>query len=159
MHWKTFLALLNWMCVVGMVSAAGPLSLDDDLKPRFVVMTDIGGDPDDRQSMVRFLLYSCDLKVEGLLTGFGWGHNARLTLKSVPQGTYAVYAYVWEETGPTAFTIALEGEDVRRYQSGSPGEWRRLGPWIVDIEDGDIHITSRDGDANFSGLEVWRRTP
>ncbi len=29
-------------------------------KPRVVVMTDIGGDPDVRQSIVRFLLYTCD---------------------------------------------------------------------------------------------------
>lgn len=44
-------------------------------KPRIVVMTDIGGDPDDRQSMVRFLLYACDFEVEGLCTGFGHGHS------------------------------------------------------------------------------------
>ncbi len=43
-------------------------------KPRIVVMTDIGGDPDDIQSMVRFLLYACDFEVEGLCTGFGHGH-------------------------------------------------------------------------------------
>lgn len=43
-------------------------------KPRIVVMTDIGGDPDDRHSMVRFHLYSCDFDVEGLCTGFGHGH-------------------------------------------------------------------------------------
>lgn len=93
-----------------------------------------------------------------MIHSFRWNHNASLRLTSVPRGTYAVYAYVWEETGPTSFTISLEGRDVRRYNSGSPGEWRRLGPWIVDVTDGDIHITSRDGDANFSGIEVWRRT-
>jgi hypothetical protein len=43
-------------------------------KTRVVVMTDIGGDPDDRQSMMRFLLYTCDFGVEGLCTGFGYGH-------------------------------------------------------------------------------------
>ena len=43
-------------------------------KPRLVVMTDIGGDPDDEQSLVRFLLYTCDFDVEGLCTGFGHGH-------------------------------------------------------------------------------------
>ena len=43
-------------------------------KPRVVVMTDIGGDPDDTQSMVRFLLYACDFEVEGLGAGFGHGH-------------------------------------------------------------------------------------
>ena len=40
-----------------------------------MVMTDIGGDPDDIQSMVRFLVYACDFEVEGLLTGLGHGHS------------------------------------------------------------------------------------
>jgi len=53
-------------------SPAGAMA--DEAKPRLVVMTDIGGDPDDRQSMVRFLLYACDFEVEGLCTGFGFGH-------------------------------------------------------------------------------------
>ena len=92
-----------------------------------------------------------------MIHSFRWDHEASLTLESVPDGTYAVYAYVWEETSPETFTISLEGEDVRRYNSGSPGEWRRLGPWTVEITDGDIHLTSRGGAANFSGIEVWRR--
>ena len=36
-------------------------------KPRVVVLTDIGGDPDDEESMVRFLLYSNEFDVEGLI--------------------------------------------------------------------------------------------
>src|SRR5215212_7139444 len=34
---------------------------------RIVVETDAGGDPDDEQSMVRFLLYSNDFDVEGII--------------------------------------------------------------------------------------------
>jgi len=36
-------------------------------KPRVVVLTDIAGDPDDQQSLVRFLLYSNEFDVEGLV--------------------------------------------------------------------------------------------
>ncbi len=70
--------------------ASQPLALPDDLKPRVVVMTDIGGDPDDEQWIVRFLLYSCDLHVEGLLTGFGHGHyeKTRPDLLRKPVGAY-----------------------------------------------------------------------
>ena len=46
-------------------------------KPRVVVMTDIGGDPDDMQSLVRYLLYACDFETEGFCTGFGHGHYKR----------------------------------------------------------------------------------
>jgi len=48
-----------------------------EAKPRVVVMTDIGGDPDDMQSLVRYLLYTCDLETEGFTTGFGHGHDKR----------------------------------------------------------------------------------
>ncbi len=36
-------------------------------RSRVIVLTDIGGDPDDQESMVRFLLYSNEFDVEGLL--------------------------------------------------------------------------------------------
>ena len=36
-------------------------------KPRIVVLTDFGEDPDDEQSMVRFLLYANEFDIEGLL--------------------------------------------------------------------------------------------
>ena len=38
-----------------------------DLKPRLVVLTDIGGDPDDQQSMVRLMAYSNEFEIEGLI--------------------------------------------------------------------------------------------
>jgi hypothetical protein len=36
-------------------------------RPRLVVLTDIGGDPDDQQSLVRLLLYSDEFDIEGLI--------------------------------------------------------------------------------------------
>jgi hypothetical protein len=36
-------------------------------KPRLILLTDIGGDPDDEESMVRFLLYSNEFDIEGLI--------------------------------------------------------------------------------------------
>jgi len=35
--------------------------------PRLLVLTDIGGDPDDQQSMVRLMLHACDFEIEGLI--------------------------------------------------------------------------------------------
>ena len=34
---------------------------------RVIIETDLGGDPDDEQSMVRFLLYTCEWDVEGII--------------------------------------------------------------------------------------------
>jgi hypothetical protein len=39
----------------------------DNLKPRLIVLTDIGGDPDDQQSMIRLMLYSNEFQIEGLI--------------------------------------------------------------------------------------------
>lgn len=36
-------------------------------KPRLVVLTDIGGDPDDQQSLIRLLLYASEFDIEGIV--------------------------------------------------------------------------------------------
>ena len=48
-------------------------------KPRLVVLTDIGGDPDDQQSMVRLLAYANEFDVEALVatSRMGHGHDVR----------------------------------------------------------------------------------
>lgn len=38
-------------------------------KPRLIVLTDIGGDPDDQQSMVRLMTYSNEFSIESLVAG------------------------------------------------------------------------------------------
>ena len=78
-------------------------------------------------------------------------------MTGIPQGTYAVYAYVWEDNNPETFSISLEERVVARdYYSGVQGEWHRVGPWIVAVTDGRLEITSAGGAANFSGIEVWK---
>ncbi len=37
-------------------------------KPRLLVTTDIGGDPDDTQSLIRLMLYTCDFEIEGIIS-------------------------------------------------------------------------------------------
>ena len=36
-------------------------------RPRLVVLTDIGGDPDDQQSMIRLMTYANEFEIEGLI--------------------------------------------------------------------------------------------
>ena len=38
-----------------------------ELKPRIIVLTDISNEPDDEESMVRFLVYSNEYDVDGLI--------------------------------------------------------------------------------------------
>jgi len=57
--------LLLWL-TGPLASAAAPLS-ETLTKPRLLVLTDIGNEPDDSESMVRLLLYANELDIEGLV--------------------------------------------------------------------------------------------
>ena len=75
-------------------------------KPRVVVMTDIDGEPDDRQSMVRFLLYTCDFDVEGLCIGFGRGHY-ETTRPELIREIVDAYGKVLPRLWGTTFSISI----------------------------------------------------
>ncbi len=93
-----------------------------------------------------------------MIHSFRWNRQASITLTNVPEGKYAVYLYVWEETEPTTFQIRLHGRVVvQDFYSGSAGRWQRLGPLSTTAANGEIAITTSGGDANLSGIEVWRR--
>ncbi|MFA6286193.1 MAG: DUF1593 domain-containing protein [Opitutaceae bacterium] len=44
-----------------------PLLALADSRPRLLILTDIGGDPDDQQSLVRLLVYANEFQIEGLV--------------------------------------------------------------------------------------------
>jgi hypothetical protein len=54
------------LCLI-LLACTGPSLLVADDKPRLIVLTDMGADPDDEQSLVRLLLYSNQLDVEGIV--------------------------------------------------------------------------------------------
>jgi hypothetical protein len=75
----------------------------------------------------------------------------------VPPGTYQVFLYVWEDNAPQVFDLFVQGKEVLKgYNSGPAGHWDKLGPWTAVVTDTVIEVKSAGGDANFSGLEVWR---
>ncbi len=85
--------------------------------------------------------------------------DLRLNLTAVPAGKYLVYLYTWEDNAPQSFSISLEGKVVQSgYNSGSAGRWARLGPYAATITDGTLSLGATGGNANFSGIEVWRIT-
>ena len=75
--WKngvTCTPLIAFLAAVGIViglspvaSAASEVRLAQTEKQRVIVLTDISNEPDDEQSMVRFLMYSNEYDVEGLI--------------------------------------------------------------------------------------------
>lgn len=60
---------MRWTCslagVICLVLVGGDLSAEE--RPRLMVLTDIGGDPDDQQSMIRLMVYSNEFEIEGLI--------------------------------------------------------------------------------------------
>lgn len=51
----------------------------DTHKKRLIVLTDIGADPDDTQSMCRLLLYSNEIDIEGIIASTSIWRPARTT--------------------------------------------------------------------------------
>lgn len=94
-HKKNRLSLLNGLCALVWAIAcwsAAPAYAQagrETLRPRIVVTAD--PELDDLNSLIRFLLYSTDLRVEGLVyasSQFHWKGDGKGTLKSVPGREY-----------------------------------------------------------------------
>jgi len=86
-----------------------------------------------------------------------WGGQIDVDLLEVPAGEYQVCLYVWEDNDSTTFSLSVNDRQVvKKYSSGSAGTWRRLGPWPTKVTGSVIRVSARGGDANLSGLEVWR---
>jgi hypothetical protein len=77
----------------------------------------------------------------------------------VPAGAYQVYLYCWEDNDNQVYDILLNGREVKKgHNSGTAGHWDKLGPWPVTVSDnGVIEIRTTGGDANLSGLEIWKK--
>jgi hypothetical protein len=59
--------IVPFMACLLMLLCSLPAVAEDTAKQRIVILTDIGADPGDQQSLVRLLLYSNELNIEGLL--------------------------------------------------------------------------------------------
>jgi len=55
------------LLALSVAAVTGAATADEVTKPRLIVLTDIGGDPDGQQSMVRLLLYANEFDIEGLI--------------------------------------------------------------------------------------------
>jgi hypothetical protein len=69
--------LLHAFLIAALLAAGGPgafpfvgngaFGAESPTKPRLLVLTDIGGDPDDQQSMIRLMTYANEFEIEGLV--------------------------------------------------------------------------------------------
>jgi transcriptional regulator CtsR/regulation of enolase protein 1 (concanavalin A-like superfamily) len=98
---------------------------------------------------------------QNMLSDFKTGKDLQFTLTQVPNGTYDVYIWTFEDNNPLTATISLEGQVVGTYTSGLAGSWKRLGPFTATINDGNILVRFQCANdvALVSGLEVWAAGP
>jgi len=114
----------------------------DSAKQRVVVMTDIGGDPDDMQSLVRYLLYTCDFETEGFCTGFGWGHD-RNTRPELIRERIAAYGKVVANLRKHRSDYPSAEHLLSLVKDGHNGDPHKVGPgmdseasaWIIQVLD------------------------
>ena len=57
---------MRWTCWLLLFLTFARLAVADE-KPRLAILTDIGGDPDDRQSLIRLMLYANEFEIEALI--------------------------------------------------------------------------------------------
>jgi ELWxxDGT repeat protein len=87
-----------------------------------------------------------------------WHPNAlTVAISKVPDGRYQVFVYTWEDNEPQTYSLRVENKTVHPdYHTGTPGTWKKHGPYETTITDGSINVAALGGTANFSGIEIWR---
>ncbi len=88
-----------------------------------------------------------------------WGDKVSVELTGLGEGAHQVFLYVWEDTINEQFDLLVNDHVVfEKFNSGTAGSWRKLGPWKCESREGKIKVSARapgHGAANFSGIELW----
>lgn len=169
-----FLPLLLLACLL---SAPAVLPLAAQQRPLLIVTTDIGGDPDDMQSLRRLLLYSNDLEIAGLIasaSGIVGEVGRAVTRPELIAAIVDDYAGVHDNLRRHDARYPAPESLRRVIRSGSPqrgvpnlGEGRSTGGSnhiiaVVDAATGPVHVAVWGG-AHDLAQALWdvraRRTP
>ncbi|MBX3081783.1 MAG: cellulase family glycosylhydrolase [Anaerolineae bacterium] len=87
-----------------------------------------------------------------------WSHS--LALSAVPNASYDVYVYTWQDwsqPSPGTANFSVNGAAMQTYAlSSQAGHWDKLGPWRVTVTNGSLTVTTNGNNIKLSGVEVWR---
>ena len=99
-----------------------------------------------------------DASREAMLRCLRWNQGLTLNLSGMAAGSYDVYLYVLEDDWSQTMGVTLEGQVVAsNVSTGSAGQWQRLGPWRVAVNDGTLNLaTTGNGWITVPGFEVWQ---
>jgi hypothetical protein len=142
-----------------------------ETKPRLVVLTDIGGDPDDQQSMIRLMVYSNEFEMEGLIasaSGTPGELKQAVTRPQLISEIVDAYGRVRDNLAQHADGYPSAEYLQARIKSGNPQ--RGLGAvgdghdtegsrWIIEVVDRDdprpVNITIWGGQTDLAQA-LWR---
>ena len=97
-------------------------------RPRLLVLTDVGGDPDDQQSLVRLLLYANEFELEGVVataSGTPGELKQAVTKPELIRELVEAYAQVRPNLTNHAAGYPLPDQLLTRIKSGNPQRGRR----------------------------------
>jgi hypothetical protein len=159
------------LAICGFLLCGRASSAAGDERPRLLVLTDIGGDPDDQQSLIRLMLYSNDFQLEGLIAtaaGVPGELKEAITRPELIRQIVQAYGQVQpnlvrhDERYPPAAKL------LERIKSGNPhrgldfvGEKHDTegSQWIIERADADdqrpLCITIWGGQTDFAQA-LWR---
>lgn len=116
----TFRIILLFTAVVAAICQAAE-------RPRLLVLTDIGGDPDDQQSMIRLMVYANEFEIEGLIASAS-GTPGELKRAVVQPDLIRQIVNAYGEVRPKLMKHASgwpTAEDLlKRVKSGNPNRGR-----------------------------------
>ncbi len=141
-------------------------------RPRLLVLTDIGGDPDDQQSMIRLMAYSNEFEIEGLVASAagtpGELKNAVtkpelireiVTAYGVVRPGLAKHADDWPDT-KSLLSVIKSGNSQRGREHIGDGHDTEGSRWIIDrVDAGSIerplNVSIWGGQTDFAQA-LWR---
>jgi len=104
-------------------------------KPRLLVLTDIGNEPDDQMSMVRLMLYSNELDIEGLVATTSTWQRERVRPDMIAK---VVGAY--GEVQPNLLKHALRSHERKTHRHGPDITSRALASWGLNPQGIDLEV-------------------
>jgi hypothetical protein len=141
-------------------------------RPRLCVLTDIGGDPDDQQSMIRLMVYANEFEIEGLIAsaaGTPGELKQAVTKPKLIREIVAAYGKVRDNLARHASGWPAAVELAARIKTGNPHRGREhIGDghdtegsrWLIERIDAGtaerpLNITIWGGQTDFAQA-LWR---
>lgn len=162
---------LTALVLVAAFAASSTAALAADLRPRLIVLTDIGGDPDDTQSLIRLMLYANEFEIEGLIasaSGTPGELKENVTKPELIREVVAAYGQVRDSLSRHAAGYPTTEQLLAKVKSGNPirglaavgaGHDTDGSRWIINVVDTSdtrpVHVAIWGGQTDLAQA-LWR---